>query len=224
MTEHTPPPEPNITRAPLIISILTLILTPIFSGLVVSYQLNKQHDIWGLQRKFIIEEKLIEKKFERAENTGEVISQLLQKAKLANIAVENLVKLGAYEKSAKKTLKYKKIFELGFKYSEAYEMLESQLIHEINTNNFFFSDGVNQLGKGLISNLHTLKPLTSPVKTLKSLKTAIDEIKEEEKSKEDFVYKLMDKKILKVDYEPFSELAKNLLESMYQEIKNSKKS
>ena len=58
------------------ISLLTLIVTPIASGIVVYFQLNKSHLYWVKQQRYIYEQELTERKFDLCEKYAFVLGRL----------------------------------------------------------------------------------------------------------------------------------------------------
>ena len=55
-----PTEDKKYVRIQIFISLMTLLLTPVFSGVVVYFQLSKQHQLWAKQREVI---KFLEKLF-----------------------------------------------------------------------------------------------------------------------------------------------------------------
>src|SRR5438876_10216599 len=62
MAESTTRVEERRFRIGIAVSILTVLLTPLFSGLVVSYQLSQEHSFTSAQRQLAQEETLLQEK------------------------------------------------------------------------------------------------------------------------------------------------------------------
>jgi hypothetical protein len=209
----------------ILISILILILTPLLSGLVVYYQLEKQHFIWDIQRKIIHEETILKEKISRLDKTGRIITGLIQKEKMARTIINNLVKLHAYhnedkiDKTLGKTLD--NIFAFTLNIAKEYEELEVELLSIVRVNKFYFNIKVTEKGNKLIANLYLLKSSSMPLDKLRLLKQEIPKLgNDTDKLISDILHEL-DKP---EEIDTFVEIAKELLAEMSKEIHLENKS
>jgi hypothetical protein len=85
----------------IVISVLTLVLTPISSGLVVSYQLSKGHAYWLEQRETLRYEKMLDEEIKLAERVNEKIlglQNLIQDITMSKVSVATLAGISATTK------------------------------------------------------------------------------------------------------------------------------
>lgn len=82
--------EKTFHKKQLRMSLWTIFLTPIFSGLVVFYQLSYSQSQWHEQRMIISEQKLFEQRVKRLEKVSELLNLLKQNSNWTYITQVNL--------------------------------------------------------------------------------------------------------------------------------------
>ena len=161
--------EKNRFKIQILISILTLVLTPLLAGVVVYYQLEKQHDIWNTQRNLIREERLFQEKIDRIDYTGKIISSLIQKARTGQTVINTLVKVHGFPDIYSKRV-LDEISPTILEMALEYEDLEAELLNTIMVNGLYFGGAVKKIGDKLVSSIHLLRGSVGSIEKVKLLK------------------------------------------------------
>jgi hypothetical protein len=132
----------------IIISFLTLILTPVFSGLVINHQLSTQHQFWGKQREVIKSDDLETKKSQLLADLSTIHSRYINSLLNYHLSNIKLIILQARQKLAEDTkiLFFDTIVKLRPS-AEEYQQIDKQLLQNMND----YLGEVRQLRSCLVS-------------------------------------------------------------------------
>lgn len=123
-------------------SILTLLLTPILSGLVVWFQMGSQHDYWKIQHKLLQDEKKLEEQLSKIKH----INELVTKFDLLSLEIQvEAISTGFLQKNQKDIQDKIKLDAQIANYRKLivdYRNQHNLFIDELQTLKFYFGDSV----------------------------------------------------------------------------------
>lgn len=209
--------EKDTFKIQILISILTLVLTPLLSGFVVYFQLEKQHDIWEAQRKIIREDRLLQQKIDRINTTGRIITSLIQKARMARTVTNAFTKAHAfpdlYDKRA-----LDKTLPTTLEIAKEYEELEAELLNTILVNGLYFGSDVKKKGNELVSSLYLLKSSLGFEEKAKLVKEEYSKLDNEALNKDLAISNILKKLDKPEDEKTLSKIAIELITKMHKEL------